>query len=61
MYKRMRLNGFHADAQHFFVHQISCLANLLSFLDGVTSMMEEGEDVDLCFTDFKKAFDLIKH
>ncbi len=61
MYAHMVANGILSDAQHGFVHQRSCLSNLLSFLDGVTSMMEEGEDVDVCFMDFKKAFDLVNH
>ncbi len=37
------------------------VSNLLSFLDGVTGMLEDGEDVDVCFMDFKKAFDLVNH
>ncbi len=37
------------------------LSDLLSFLDGVTGMLEEGEDMDVCYMGFKKAFDLVNH
>ncbi len=57
----MVANSILSDAQHGFVHQRSCLSNLLSFLDGVTKMLEDGGDVDVCFMDFKKAFDLVYH
>ncbi len=53
MYAHVVWNGILSNAQHSFVHQRSCLSNLLSFLDGVTNMLEEGEDVDVCFMDFK--------
>ncbi len=36
MYQHMVANSILSDAQHGFVHQRSCLSNLLSFLDGVT-------------------------
>ncbi len=58
MYPHIVANGILSDAQHGFVHQRSCLSKLQSFLDRVTKMIE---DVDVCFTDFKKAFDLVNH
>ncbi len=50
MYQHMVSNGILWDAQHNFVHQISGLLNLLNFLDGLTSVMEEDEDAYVCFT-----------
>ncbi len=50
-----------SDTQHGFVHQRSCLSNLLSFLDEVTKMLEDGDDVDVCFKGIKKAFDQLNH
>ncbi len=61
MYQHMVANSILCNAHHGFVHQRSCLSNLLSFLDGVTKMLEDGDDVDMCFMDFKPAFDLVNH
>ncbi len=61
MYQHVVSNGILSDAQHDFVHHRSCLSSLLSFLDGVTNMIEEGEEVNVCFIDFKKAFYLAHH
>ncbi len=61
MYQHMVADGILSDAQHRFIHQRSCLSNLLSFLDGVTEMLEDGDYVDVCFMDFNKAFDLVNH
>ncbi len=54
-------NSILSDALHDFVRQRSCLSNLLSFLDGVTKMLEDDDDVDVCFMDLTKAFDLVNH
>lgn len=49
------------DAQHGFVTGRSCLTNLLSTLNMITQLMDNGEDVDMCFLDFSKAFDIVNH
>ncbi len=60
-YKHMVTKSILSDAQHGFVHQRSCLSNLLSFLDGATKMLGDGDGVNVCFMDFKKVFDLVNH
>jgi len=49
------------DSQHGFRKGRSCLSNLLVFLDKVTRSMDEGENVDVIFLDFAKAFDKVPH
>ena len=39
----------------------SCLSNLLVFLDKVTQCVEDGDDIDLVFFYFAKAFDKVPH
>ncbi len=53
MYQHMVPYCILSDVQHGFVHQISYLSNLLSFLDDTSSIMEEGEVENVCFMDFK--------
>jgi len=38
-----------------------CLANLVSFYDKVTRLVDEGKAVDVVCLDFSKAFDTISH
>ena len=47
--------------QHGFRSGRSCLTNLLSFLDYVTDKVDNGEDVDIVYLDFSKAFDKVPH
>ena len=47
--------------QHGFLKKRSCLSNLLSFLDEVTSRIDEGQKVEVCYLDFRKAFDSVNH
>lgn len=35
----------------------SCFANLISFYDEMTSLIDEGRAVDIFYLDFSKAFD----
>jgi len=39
----------------------SCLANLISFCDQVTHLVDEGRAVDVICRDFRKAFDTVSH
>ena len=50
-----------ADSQHGFRSGRSCLTNLLSFLDRVSGMVDDGGCVDAIFLDFAKAFDKVPH
>ena len=50
-----------SDSQHGFRRGRSCLTNLLTFLDKVTSYVDTGNDVDVVFLDFAKAFDKVPY
>ena len=39
----------------------SCLANLISFYDWVTRLVDEEKAVDVVYPDFGKAFDMVSH
>ena len=54
-------NNLLSPAQHGFRKNKSCLTNLLSFLDEVTERMDRGEEVEVCYLDFQKAFDSVCH
>ena len=49
------------ESQHGFRRGRSCLTNLLSFLDKVSGIVDDGECVDVIFLDFAKAFDKVPH
>jgi len=40
------------DSQHGFIKGRSCLPNLLTFLEQVTSFADNGDNVDVIFLDF---------
>lgn len=47
--------------QHGFVRKKSCLTNLLCFLDEITKRLDQGQSVEVCYLDFRKAFDTVNH
>ena len=49
------------DTQHGFRSGHSCLTNLLSFLEEITSYVDDGFPVDVLYLDFSKAFDKVPH
>ena len=44
-----------------FMNGRSCLADLISFYDKVTRLVDEGKAVSVAYLDFSKAFDTIPH
>jgi len=48
-------------SQHGFTKGLFCLSSLLTFLDIVSSMTDSGNNVDVIFMDFAKAFDKVPH
>ncbi len=50
-----------ATSQHGFVPRRCCLTNLLTAEERITTLMDTGEDVDLVYLDFAKAFDSVNH
>ena len=54
-------NGLLSAAQHGFRKRKSCTTNLLCFLDEITERLDRGEQVEVCYLDFRKAFDLVNH
>jgi len=51
------LNSF----QHGFRHGRSCLSELLAHFDEILKHLNEGNDVDVIYLDFAKAFDKVDH
>ena len=47
--------------QHGFLIGRSCLSNLLEFMDSVNDLLAAGEDLDIFYFDFQKAFDTVPH
>ena len=47
--------------QHGFTKGRSCLTNLLSALENWTRELDQGNDVDVIYLDFAKAFDSVPH
>ena len=54
-------NKLFSTNQHGFVPFRDCMTNLLTCLELWTEMIENGEAVDVVYTDFSKAFDSVPH
>ena len=48
-------------SQHGFMRKRSCLTNLLEFFERVTKELDAGNDMDIVYLDFAKAFDKVSH
>ena len=49
------------NSQHGFTSGRSCLTNLLDFFESASKELDSGNDVDLVYLDFCKAFDKVPH
>jgi len=47
------------ESQHGFRQGKSCLSNLLTFLDKVTTYIDDGNNIDVIYLDFVKVFDKV--
>lgn len=49
------------NSKHGFVKNKSCKTNIISFFDGVTSIVDSGAAIDVIYLDFIKAFHIVFH
>ena len=49
------------NSQHGFQQRHSTITQLLTYMDSVLTMLEEGNPVDVIYLDFSKAFDRVDH
>ena len=54
-------SGLLHEAQHGFRPRRSCVTQLLSTLDDLSKMTENGDPIDAVYLDFSKAFDSVPH
>ena len=55
------INYIIIESQHGFTKGRSCLTNLLTFLEEVTKVIDQGIPVDVIYLDFSKMFDKVPH
>ena len=59
--KFMKENDIICEEQHGFRPGRSCVTQLLEIMDIWTRMIEEGDQIDVVYLDFRKAFDSVPH
>ena len=59
--KHMTENDLFSKAQHGFIKGKACVTQLLEFLEDISQAIDNGEDVDVVYLDFCKAFDKVPH
>lgn len=59
--EHLATNHLLSATQHGFRRRKSCTSNLLCFLDEITDRLDKGEKVEVCYLDFRKAFDVVNH
>ena len=54
-------NNLYAECQHGFRKKRSCITQLLEVMENFTLLMEEDNNIDIIYLDFRKAFDTVPH
>ena len=54
-------NNLFSTAQHGFLAGKSCVTQMLEFVEYISEANDNGEDVDIVYLDFCKAFDKVPH
>ena len=57
----MKSNNLFANEQHGFEAGRACSTQLLEFMKGITEAIDIGEEVEVIYLDFAKAFDKVPH
>ena len=57
----MESNGFLSPHQHGFRKKRSCLTQLLDHIDNILKILNCGDEVDVIYLDYAKAFDKVDH
>ena len=57
----MKQNQLFSKSQHGFLAGRPCTTQLLEFLEDITTALDQGDDVDVIYLDFCKAFDKVPH
>ena len=59
--EHMEANNFLSLHQHGFRKKRSCLTQLLDHIDTILKSLNSGEEVDVIYLDYAKAFDKVDH
>ena len=59
--EHMTDNNLFAKSQHGFRAGKSCITQLLEFLEDITTALDKGEDADVIYLNFSRAFDSVPH
>ena len=59
--RHMTENNLFSNTQHGFIKGKSCVTQLLEFLEDITQSIDNGDEVDVIYLDFCKAFDKVPH
>ncbi|MEW8545255.1 MAG: reverse transcriptase family protein [Candidatus Thiodiazotropha sp.] len=57
----METRNLFSKFQHGFIAGKSCTTQLLEFMEEITEALDRGDDVDVIYLDFQKAFDKVPH
>ena len=57
----MNLNNLYTECQHGFRQHRSCVTQLLQVMQDLTEFLDNHDNVDIIYFDFRKAFDSVPH